>query len=116
MAKKKVAQALLVTPPTSGSAASKGPLRLRVRAAAESILRSGHPWLFSESIRDQNRPGEPGELAVVYDRKDRFLALGLFDPDSAICLRVLHAGRPRVVDTAFWTEKLHRALARRQGL
>ena len=54
-------------------------LRLRVTAAAESCLRAGHPWLFSESIRELNRPGKLGELAVIYDRKDCFLAAGLFD-------------------------------------
>ena len=77
-------------------------LRLRVTGAAESILRAGHPWLFAESIRDQNRDGRLGELAVVYDRKDRFLAVGLFDPDSPIRLRVLNAGKPRSIDAAWW--------------
>ena len=67
-------------------------LRLRVSAAAEAALRAGHPWVFAERIRRQNRPGQAGELAVVYDRKDRFLAAGLFDPDSPIRVRVLHAG------------------------
>src|SRR6188472_2748826 len=65
-------------------------LRLRVSPVAESNLRAGHPWLFGISIREQNREGEAGELAVVYDRQDKFLAVGLFDPDSPIRLRVLH--------------------------
>ena len=60
----------------------KSRLRLRVSAAAEAALRGGHPWLFADSIREQNRQGAAGELAVVYDRQDRFLAIGLFDPDS----------------------------------
>ena len=67
-------------------------LRLRVSATAESVLRSGHPWLFADSIREQNRAGQAGELAVIYDRKDRFLATGLFDPDSPIRVRMLHSG------------------------
>jgi 23S rRNA (cytosine1962-C5)-methyltransferase len=91
-------------------------LRLRVTAAAESILRSGHPWLFAESIHEQNRAGELGELAVVYDRKDRFLALGLYDPDSPIRLRVLCAGKPQVIDRTWWSRQLDRALQRREGL
>ena len=91
-------------------------LRLRVTAAAESVLRGGHPWLFAESIQAQNRAGQLGELAVVYDRKDRFLALGLFDPDSPIRVRVLHAGKPQTVDAAWWRGRLEPALARRRGL
>src|ERR1035441_8943520 len=91
-------------------------LRLRVTAAAESILRSGHPWLFADSIREQNHAGQAGELAVIYDRKDRFLAAGLFDPDSPIRVRVLHAGKPRAIDRSWWSERLSRALDARRGL
>ena len=91
-------------------------LRLRVTAAAESRLRAGHPWLYAESIREQNRPGHLGELAVVYDRKDRFLVLGLFDPDSPLRLRVLHAGKPRTVERTWWSARLEQALARREHL
>jgi 23S rRNA (cytosine1962-C5)-methyltransferase len=91
-------------------------LRLRVSAAAEASLRRGHPWLFAESIREQNRPGAAGELAVVYDRRDRFLAVGLFDPESPIRLRVLAAGKPRNLDADWWQERLERACALRRSL
>ena len=91
-------------------------LRLRVTATAESILRGGHPWLFADSIREQNRTGLAGELAVVYDRKDKFLAIGLFDPESPLRVRVLHWGRPAALDAAWWRKNLSQALRRRQGL
>lgn len=91
-------------------------LRLRLTSAAESIVRSGHPWVFSNSIREQNREGEAGELAVVYDRNDRFLAIGLYDPDSALRLRVLHAGKPVTIDGTWWQERLRATFARRSVL
>ena len=91
-------------------------LRLRVTATAESILRSGHPWLFADSIREQNRPGQLGELAIVFDRQDRFLAIGLFDPDSPIRLRVLHAGKPLQLEVDWWRTHLAQTLDRRRGL
>ena len=91
-------------------------LRLRARPAAESKLRAGHPWMFSESIRTQNRKGELGDLAAVYDRNDRFLAIGFFDPDSPIRVRVLHAGKPCLIDKQWWRVHLGQALDRRRGL
>jgi 23S rRNA (cytosine1962-C5)-methyltransferase len=91
-------------------------LRLRVTASAESILRSGHPWLFADSIREQNRVGEIGELAVIYDRRDRFLGVGLFDPSSPIRVRMLHAGKPQTIDREWWSIRLEQALARRGDL
>ncbi len=91
-------------------------LRLRVSPVAESNLRAGHPWLFAGSIREQNREGIAGDLAAVYDRKDQFLAIGLFDPDSPIRVRILHAGRPQKVDDAWWRKRLQQTFARREGL
>src|SRR5580693_1234164 len=91
-------------------------LRLRITAAAETIVRSGHPWLFADSIHELNRAGEPGELAVIFDRKDKFLAVGLFDPDSPIRVRILHAGKPQTIDAAWWQARLEQAIARRRDL
>jgi 23S rRNA (cytosine1962-C5)-methyltransferase len=91
-------------------------LRLRISAAAEKQLRAGHPWVFADSVREQNRAGQPGELAVVFDRKDQFLAVGLFDPDSPIRLRVLHSGKPQTIDTAWWKARLAETAGRRRGL
>ena len=97
---------------TNQSAATR--LRLRITAAAESAVRSGHPWVFCDSIVDLNRAGQTGELAVIYDRKDQFLAVGLFDPDSPIRVRILHAGRPQTIDHAWWQARLEQAIARRR--
>jgi 23S rRNA (cytosine1962-C5)-methyltransferase len=91
-------------------------LRLRVTSSAGSILRSGHPWLFAGSLREQNRDGEIGELAVIYDRRDQFLAVGLYDPTSPIRVRILHVGKPQTIDRAWWLAALDRALALRRGL
>lgn len=101
-----------------GSAAggSLARLRLRLSATAESIVRSGHPWVFADSVRSQNRAGVEGELAVIYDRNDKFLAVGLFDPDSPIRVRVLHAGKPQTIDRAWWSVRLDAAVRRRDGL
>jgi len=82
---------------------------------AETILRGGHPWLFAESIREQNREGTTGELAVLYDRKDRFLAVGLYDPESPLRVRILHAGKPVTIDENWWRENLARSIRRRDG-
>ena len=103
-------------PPTHQSVAEKLPrLRLRITAAAENYVRSGHPWVFADSVREQNRAGASGELAVIYDRKDKFLAAGLFDPDSPIRMRVLHAGKPQALDAAWWAVRLDAAVRRRDG-
>jgi 23S rRNA (cytosine1962-C5)-methyltransferase len=91
-------------------------LKLTITATAETIVRGGHPWIYSDSVRTQNREAQAGELAVIYDRKDKFLAVGLFDPDSPLRVRVLHAGKPATLDDAWWQARLDTALARRANL
>ena len=88
-------------------------LRLRVTQPAEHFIRTRHPWVYSDSITDMNREGDIGELAVVYDRKNEFLALGLYDPHSPIRLRVLHAGKPVRADDAWWRQRIRDAKDKR---
>jgi 23S rRNA (cytosine1962-C5)-methyltransferase len=104
----------MTTPNKSNTPAKR--LRLRVTATAETLLRGGHPWLFANSVREENRPSVCGELAVIFDRQDKFLAVGLHDPDSPIRVRILHAGKPVTLDEGWWRANLQRALDRRQGL
>lgn len=91
-------------------------LRLRVTAAAEQHIRTGHPWVYSDSVREANRPGTAGELAVIFDRNDKFLAVGFFDPASPIRVRILHVGKPLNIDAAFWNDRFDETLRRRDGL
>ncbi len=102
--------------PAAAATQTAARLRLRLTNTAESIVRSGHPWLFADSIREQNRAGQTGELAVIFDRNDKFLAVGLFDSDSPIRVRILHAGKPATIDAAWWQARLAQTLARRDGL
>jgi 23S rRNA (cytosine1962-C5)-methyltransferase len=91
-------------------------LRLRITAAAETIVRGGHPWVFAQSVREENRPGTTGELAVIFDRNDCFLAVGLYDAQSPIRVRVLHAGKPQKIDPPWWQQRAASAFALRQNL
>lgn len=103
------------TPPT-GAAPAAARLRLRVTKASESAIRSRHPWVFSDSVLEQNRAGEMGELAVIYDRQDKFLAMGLFDPDSPLRVRIIHVGKPTTIDRAWWAARLQETITRRAGM
>jgi 23S rRNA (cytosine1962-C5)-methyltransferase len=91
-------------------------IAVRVTPEAERALRQGHPWLFAASIRQQSHAGAPGDLAVVFDRKGRFLAVGLYDPHVPIRVRVLQHEQPAPIDRAWFSAKLVAAAARRVSL
>jgi len=94
---------------------SKPRLRLTLYPRAESAIRNNHPWVYAESIKSQNRKGETGELAVMYDKRDRFLAVGMYDEESPIRLRILHCGKPTTINRDWWVEKARVALAKRES-
>ena len=94
---------------------AKGRLRLELFPRAEMAVRSGHPWVYADSVKSQNREGETGELAVMYDRKDRFLAIGLYEAESPIRVRILHCGKPATINREWWSEKARACLALRLG-
>lgn len=91
-------------------------LRLRISPRALTALREGHPWIFSDSIQGENRPGVLGELAALYDHRDRFQGLGLYDPDSPIRVRVLYTGKARPLDAEWWRHHLRQPLDLRAGM
>ncbi len=91
-------------------------LAIHVHPAAERALRQGHPWLFDQAIQRISGDGEPGDLAVLFDRKRRFLAIGLYDPASPIRVRVLQANRPAPINQAWFAQRLAAAITRRAPL
>ncbi len=91
-------------------------LALHLTPAAERAVRQGHPWVYENGIRKQKGNGRSGDLAILYDRKNRFLAVGLYDPHGPIRVRVLHQGSPATIDAAWWLAQLAKAAQRRQPL
>lgn len=99
----------LPAPPTRNMA-------VHVKPAAERALRDGHPWIFADSIRDMSFEGEPGNLAVIFDKKDRFLAVGLYDPQSDIPIKVLQHQQKTRIDRGWFERTLQQAVSIREPL
>lgn len=91
-------------------------IAIHITPRAERALRGGHPWLFENAIVKESHQGKAGDLAVIFDKKRRFLAIGLYDPDSVIRVRVIRALKPATIDQAFFAKKLDAAHQRRAPL
>ena len=95
------------------------PLRLaiKVKPAAERSIRQGHPWVFEGSIVKQSAAGKPGDLAIIFDqKKDKLLAIGLYDPASPIRIKLVSFGKPAKLDRDWFLEKIRAARSLRQPL
>lgn len=86
---------------------------IHVTAEAGRYLRSGTPWIMADQIDRVRGDGDAGDVAIVYDHQRRLCAVGLWDPDNAIRVRILHHGGSCQVDESLINARLSTALARR---
>jgi len=91
-------------------------IAIHVSAPAERALRQGHPWIFDQAITEQSHAGAPGDLAVIFDSKRQFMAVGLYDPTSFIRVRILQNRTPATINTDWFQSKLLAASQIREPL
>jgi 23S rRNA (cytosine1962-C5)-methyltransferase len=91
-------------------------LAVHLNPRAEKAVKAGHPWVFADGIRRLGEGGAAGDLAVIFDRANRFAAIGLYDPASPIRVRVLHHGSPATIDRDWFVARIRDAYERRQPL
>lgn len=92
-------------------------LAIHLRSKAERMVRKEHPWVFEGSITKQNKEGEAGDVAIVFDNaKNKLLAIGLYDPYSPIRIKLLQYKRGATIDEDWLRAKIKQAYERRQPL
>jgi 23S rRNA (cytosine1962-C5)-methyltransferase len=89
---------------------------MRITPGAEKALLQGHPWVYDRAISSQSHTGDSGDLAVIFNRKRQFLAIGLYDPLSPIRVRVLQARKPAAINQNWFKHRLENALKLRERL
>lgn len=89
---------------------------VRVTKAAERALRREHPWLFDQAITSQSQEAQAGDLAVIFDHKRRFLAIGLYDPASPMRVKLLAHNEPQKIDGAWFRAHITAVVNRRAPL
>ncbi len=94
---------------------STRPINVRVEGGAKKHLRRGHPWLFDASITHQSHTGTAGDVAVIYDERREFVAVGLYEPGSPIRVRVLAHKKPQALDDAFFAARVNDAIGHRRA-
>ncbi len=89
-------------------------LAVKLTAKGERSVRSGHPWIFSESVAKVNKTGAAGDIAIIFSQsKNKALGVGLYDPDSPIRIKMVHHDGGATLDEHFFREKISRAFALR---
>jgi len=85
-----------------------------VNAKGEDRIRGGHPWIYRSDVVEVAGV-EPGIVVNVRGPRNRDLGHALFSDQSQITLRMISRD-DRAIDTAFWRERLERAISFREIL
>ena len=92
-------------------------LAIKVKPAAERAIRKRHPWVFESAITKQSESGSAGDICIIYDgKKNKFLALGLYDPYSPIRIKLIQLLNPAKIDKDWFEEKIMTAKSLRAPL
>ncbi|MCR9288876.1 MAG: class I SAM-dependent rRNA methyltransferase [Bacteroidetes bacterium] len=92
-------------------------IALKIKPSVEKIIRKGHPWLFEAGITKQNKEGNAGDLTIIFDnQKNKFLAIGLYDPHSPIRVKILQANKSAKINAEWFREKINAAYEKRKPL
>ena len=74
-----------------------------------------HPWLFVTSIESVEGDPAPGDVVDVFSHENKFIAKGIFNPKSAIRVR-LYRWDGGDLDDAFWSSMIASALRLRREI
>jgi len=93
-------------------------LAVKLTPAAEKLMmKTAHPWVFSNSINKINKTGKAGDIAVLFRQKDnKVFGIGLYDPHSPIQIKILHHYGSALIDKDFFAEKIKVAFELRKAL
>jgi len=92
-------------------------LAVKLKPAAEKKVKQGHPWIFEGGIQSINKDGRAGDVAVVFDKQNnKFLACGLYDPDSPIRVKLMQFKKSARIDEQWFIKHIGLAHQKRNSL
>ena len=81
----------------------------------ERRIKSGHPWVFSNEIREVSGERSSGSAAELYDAAGGFIGVGHYNPNSLIALRLVSRLREDIDTVEFFEKRITAALWHRKA-
>ncbi len=92
-------------------------IAIKLSSASERMVKKNHPWVFEKGIVKESPGAKAGDLVIIFDeRKNKFLALGLYDPYSPIRIKVLQFHVKGEIGDAWFRDKIQGAFEKRKPL
>lgn len=91
-------------------------MQIFLRRGEDKRIRGGHPWVFSNEIREVQGERVPGGTAEIHDAEGRFIGTGYYNPNSLIAVRLLSRQQVDIDSAPFYRERIDKALRYRRSL
>lgn len=93
-------------------------LAVKLSKIAEKQVKTGHPWVFENSIEKGSSTEKPaGSLCVIFDRRtNKPFAFGLWDPDEIIRIRIIERSDSLTFNDEYWRKKIEQSFSLRKPL
>ncbi|MFA5245497.1 MAG: class I SAM-dependent rRNA methyltransferase [Pedobacter sp.] len=89
---------------------------VRLRKGKEKAVKQMHPWVFSGAIEHVKGKPENGDIVMVTDNKNDFLAFGFYNNTSRVAVRLLEWNLETEINESWWRKKIRTAVKLRESL
>uniref|UniRef100_A0A7V3YKK5 Class I SAM-dependent rRNA methyltransferase n=1 Tax=Candidatus Caldatribacterium californiense TaxID=1454726 RepID=A0A7V3YKK5_9BACT len=90
--------------------------RVRLKKGREKRVLLGHPWVYRTDIEVLRGLADPGDVVLLENHRGKPLALGYYNPNSVIAVRVLTRNPEERIDRDFFLRRMQQALELRLKL
>ena len=89
---------------------------VKLKKGKEKAVRQLHPWVFSGAIDQIKGKPENGDIIMVTDSNNNFLAYGFFNDKSRVAVRLLEWNLETEINESWWRKKIRTAVKHRDEL
>jgi 23S rRNA (cytosine1962-C5)-methyltransferase len=90
-------------------------VRIFLGRGEDKRVRAGHPWVFSNEIKEIRGEITPGATAEICDSDGRFVGTGYYNPFSLIAARIVSRQKIDIDTVSFFQERIAQALSYRRS-
>ena len=93
--------------------------QLKLKKNEERRLLQGHLWIYSNEVDTAQTPLSgftSGQMIDIVDHRGHELGRGYVNPHTLLCARLLTRNSRRIIDEAFFVERIQSALRLRESL
>lgn len=89
---------------------------IKLKKGKEKAVRQMHPWVFSGAIEQIKGKPQNGEIVVLNDYNNAFLAYGFFNDKSRVAVRLIEWDSEKEINENWWRKKIKTAVKNREFL